>query len=289
MYINVTATVTKQKNKQKPNITKDALFSAIGLTDTGYYDDGDPSYVCGYCQAYMWFGERISKRLVGVNPIFTMCCHKGKVNLPILKAPPKTLLSLLYNKNETRSHFRELIRAYNMMFSFTSLGGQVNHAINNGSGPYVFQLCGENYHLIGGILPAPDKNPAFLQLYIHDPVNEIANRVAAYGKTGPTSQIRLDILETDFPTAAIIIICGCMAFEKRDIVIESTTGKLQRISELHPAYLPLQYPLIFPYGEDGFRLGIDIGFVDTAGRKRKTVTMREFLLFVYKKDMVNHL
>lgn len=55
------------------------------------------------------------------------------------------------------------------------------HAINNGSGPYVFQLCGENYHLIGGILPAPDKNPAFLQLYIHDPVNEIANRVAAYG------------------------------------------------------------------------------------------------------------
>lgn len=129
----------------------------------------------------MWFGERISKRLLGVKPIFTMCCHKGKVNLPILKAPPKTLLSLLYNKNETRSHFRELIRAYNMMFSFTSLGGRVNHAINNGSGPYVFQLCGENYHLIGGILPAPDKNPAFLQLYIHDPVNEIANRVAAYG------------------------------------------------------------------------------------------------------------
>lgn len=35
MYINVTATVTKQKNKQKPNITKDALFSGIGLTDTG--------------------------------------------------------------------------------------------------------------------------------------------------------------------------------------------------------------------------------------------------------------
>nr|VDD51523.1 unnamed protein product [Brassica oleracea] len=279
MDINVTATVTKQKNKQTPNITKDALFSAIGLTDTGYFDDGDPSYVCGYCQAYMWFGERISKRLVSVKPIFTMCCHKGKVNLPILKAPPKTLLSLLYNKNETRSHFRELIRAYNMMFSFTSLGGQVNHAINNGSGPYVFQLCGENYHLIGGILPAPDKNPAFLQLYIHDPVNEIANRVAAYGKTGPTSQIRLDIHETDFPTAAIIIIYGCMTFEKRDIVIESTTGKLQRISELHPAYLPLQYPLLFPYGEDGFRLGIDIGFVDTSGRKRKTVTMREFFAF----------
>ncbi|XP_010484962.1 PREDICTED: uncharacterized protein LOC104763262 [Camelina sativa] len=52
---------------------------------------------------------------------------------------------------------------------------------------------------------------------------------------------------------------------KRDIVIESRSGGLQRISELHPAYLPLQYPLLFPYGEDGYRLGIDIGFIDTAG------------------------
>lgn len=65
----------------------------------------------------------------------------------------------------------------------------------------------------------------------------------------------------------------------RDIIIESRSGKLHRISELHPAYLPLQYPLLFPYGEDGFRLGIDIGFVDTAGRKRKTVTMREYFAF----------
>ncbi|XP_024007711.1 uncharacterized protein LOC112083870 [Eutrema salsugineum] len=40
-----------------------------------------------------------------------------------------------------------------------------------------------------------------------------------------------------------------------------------------------QYPLLFPYGEDGFRLGIDIGYVDTSGRKRTTVTMREFFVF----------
>lgn len=70
-----------------------------------------------------------------------------------------------------------------------------------------------------------------------------------------------------------------MSLNTRDIIIQSRTGKLQRISELHPAYLPLQYPLLFPYGEDGFRLGIDIGFVDTTGRKRKKVTMREFFAF----------
>ncbi|CAN7017457.1 unnamed protein product [Brassica rapa subsp. trilocularis] len=67
--------------------------------------------------------------------------------------------------------------------------------------------------------------------------------------------------------------------ENQDIILESSTGKLQRISELHPAYLPLQYPLLFPFGEDGFRLGIDIGFLDKKGRKRKTITMREFFAF----------
>lgn len=45
--------------------------------------------------------------------------------------------------------------------------------------------------------------------------------------------------------------------DKRDIVLEEKqTGWLKRISEIHPAYLDLQYPLIFTYGEDGFRLGI---------------------------------
>ncbi|KAJ0458162.1 hypothetical protein HanIR_Chr15g0782001 [Helianthus annuus] len=28
-------------------------------------------------------------------------------------------------------------------------------------------------------------------------------------------------------------------------------GVLKRISELHPSYLALQYPILFPYGDDG--------------------------------------
>ncbi|XP_072086983.1 uncharacterized protein [Arachis hypogaea] len=43
----------------------------------------------------------------------------------------------------------------------------------------------------------------------------------------------------------------------RDIIIEITSKKLQRIDVLHPLYLPLQYPLLFPYEEDGFRPGIE--------------------------------
>ncbi|ONL99944.1 Retrotransposon-like protein [Zea mays] len=40
---------------------------------------------------------------------------------------------------------------------------------------------------------------------------------------------------------------------KRDIIIETETKELKRISSLHPAYMALQYPLLFPFGERGFQ------------------------------------
>ncbi|CAA0408791.1 unnamed protein product [Arabidopsis thaliana] len=40
----------------------------------------------------------------------------------------------------------------------------------------------------------------------------------------------------------------------RDIILELQSNDLQRISELHPLYMALQYPLLFPYGEDGYHV-----------------------------------
>ncbi|KAF7812042.1 ATP-dependent DNA helicase PIF1 [Senna tora] len=40
---------------------------------------------------------------------------------------------------------------------------------------------------------------------------------------------------------------------ERDIIVEERSGTLQRIDELHPLYLPMQYPLMFPRGEDGYQ------------------------------------
>ncbi len=37
-----------------------------------------------------------------------------------------------------------------------------------------------------------------------------------------------------------------------DIILWTRPGPLQRISELHPAYAPLQYPLLFPLGTSGW-------------------------------------
>ncbi|XP_074301119.1 uncharacterized protein LOC141632472 [Silene latifolia] len=44
--------------------------------------------------------------------------------------------------------------------------------------------------------------------------------------------------------------------DKRDIIVQKSCGSLQRISELPPLFMALQYPLLFPCGEDGYRLGI---------------------------------
>ncbi|KAK1607701.1 hypothetical protein QYE76_031374 [Lolium multiflorum] len=43
---------------------------------------------------------------------------------------------------------------------------------------------------------------------------------------------------------------------KFDIVVELEDGRLKQISPLHPALMSLQYPLLFPYGDKGFYLGI---------------------------------
>ena len=43
---------------------------------------------------------------------------------------------------------------------------------------------------------------------------------------------------------------------KRDIIIETQSRELKRISALHPAFMALQYPLLFPFGERGFQIGI---------------------------------
>lgn len=39
----------------------------------------------------------------------------------------------------------------------------------------------------------------------------------------------------------------------RDIILETQSCKLKRIKELHVSYLGLQYLLLFPYGQDGYK------------------------------------
>ena len=68
--------------------------------------------------------------------------------------------------------------------------------------------------------------------------------------------------------------------DKRDIVLQQHSGKLMRINEIHASYLALQYPLLFTYGEVGFRLGIKKGVTEaTKKQKKATISMRQFFAY----------
>ena len=65
------------------------------------------------------------------------------------------------------------------MFAMTSMGGNVDVHANEGQGPYIFRLNGQNHHRIGSLLPVVGKAPSFAQLYIHDTKKEIYYRLSA--------------------------------------------------------------------------------------------------------------
>ncbi|KAK9050800.1 hypothetical protein SSX86_030230 [Deinandra increscens subsp. villosa] len=67
--------------------------------------------------------------------------------------------------------------------------------------------------------------------------------------------------------------------ESRDVLIEERgSGTVKRISELHPSFMALQYPLLFPYGEDGFSTDIPLTNIP-ANSRRKYVSLREYYCF----------
>ncbi|KAJ3674043.1 hypothetical protein LUZ60_006035 [Juncus effusus] len=69
------------------------------------------------------------------------------------------------------------------MFAFTSSGAKVDEHTSRSSGPYVYRIHGENYHLMGSLVPTDGCSPQFAQLYVYDTENEIDNRVRVLGKS----------------------------------------------------------------------------------------------------------
>ncbi|KAL6582395.1 hypothetical protein OROMI_006409 [Orobanche minor] len=302
------------------------------VDNTDYFDIGDPTYECEYCGALMWFEERSPKTSNSMKLIFTLCCSKGKVQLPLLKYPPKLLLDLLEKRHTKSKNFIEHIRKYNMMFSFTSMGGTIDKSVNSGRGPYTFRLGGQNHHRIGSLLPLQGSSPKFSQLYIHDTDDEINNRMKAAGKgttkeiddsivadlkklvddnnpyaqsfrmvtdrlhQGRCDDVRLRLigrrsrdgrtynLPTTSEVAALIVGDVDSSYDTRDVTVETQSGALQRINELHPSYLPLQYPLLFIYGEDGYYA--DVPHAESSNNKRINLTIREFTAYRIQ-DRVN--
>ncbi|XP_071727009.1 uncharacterized protein [Rutidosis leptorrhynchoides] len=300
-----------------------------------YKDIGDPIYIYNGCNARLWKSEAKRGNPTLRKKVYSLCCLNGKVELPKLKQPPQLLVDLMKGQTQKSKDFVKDVRRYNMMFSFTSMGGKLDYKVNSGRAPFVYRMHGQNYHLYGSLLPPEGQDPRFCQLYIYDTYNEVDNRINAYGNstkskknstrsdidvptvyqlkglldfTNPLVQqfrqardrfdmnaaepIKLKIIGSrdrdgrthNLPSAnevaALIIGDIDGTADKRDIIVETKSKQLQRISELHPSYLALQYPLLFPYAEDGYRPDIyhkGVEIEDAAGHAR--LTIREFFAY----------
>ncbi|XP_019196317.1 PREDICTED: uncharacterized protein LOC109190297 [Ipomoea nil] len=95
-----------------------------------------------------------------------------------------------------------------------------------------------------------------------------------------TTDARTYTLPTASEVAALIVGNLDPIMGERDILVESKSGVLKRISELNQSYLPLQYPILFTYGEDGFRGDIHFStHVSNQHFARKSVSQREYFAF----------
>ncbi|KAG4946474.1 hypothetical protein JHK87_042481 [Glycine soja] len=172
-------------------------------------------------------------------------------------------------------------KGYNMMFAFTSPRAKLDRSINNGAGPPTIRIQGQSCHRIGNLLSLPGHAPKFAQLYIYDTKNEIHNWIQSI-----RSQKNIDAKIVSKLSAMLDeynVHAKSFRMEKGRLKTEpvhdlKTECKLQRIDELHTSYLCFQYPLLFPYGEDGYRHDVFHRSTHTS-QKRIQLTIKEWLCF----------
>ncbi|KAJ6449280.1 hypothetical protein C8R45DRAFT_1057315 [Mycena sanguinolenta] len=207
-------------------------------------------------------------------PRFGTCCNQGKVVLPTLQAPPAALELLYTSANTQAKEFRKNIAQYNTALSFTSLGVNEDHSINNGGGPpqnatyaqlYILEpraaldqrmrnnsnLRRDKMEILQQLLR---DNHQYAALFLH--ANEVLERL---GDQAEDVLVRLRVApgvharRGNLPTAdeVAVILPEQASTEPRDIILRSRNGPLIRISDLHLSHSPLYYVLLFPYGEAG--------------------------------------
>lgn len=119
---------------------------------------------CRHCNAILFHHE-----------LRDTCCTCGNVSFSRVNSLIE-LQQLFLNGSAEGKHFRQHIRSYNHVLSFTSIGVHDDENIlASGCGIYTFCAQGDFYHNIRGFYPNEGVRPHFLQLYIYNTNNELHN------------------------------------------------------------------------------------------------------------------
>src|SRR6266851_5687030 len=102
--------------------------------------------ICTFCGAKHWVAERVGGQVT--SPMFSHCCHGGKVVLDLLPPPPLPLCSLLSDQTAQARHFRRHIRQYNCSFAFTSFRDNDDRGVVAGRGPWTWKTGYQIFHSV---------------------------------------------------------------------------------------------------------------------------------------------
>ena len=252
------------------------------------------------------------------------------MKLPPPEPTPSFLLDL-YRDEVRGSKFQRSIRLYNAMFAFTSSGGNVDHSINRGRGPYIYRLNGQNHHVFGSLIPDDGDTPKFYQLYIYDTANEVNNRLR-WVNVSDEQPVEVEVVQglmdmlddtnelvqkfrqardrwenkdiydlkvelkicraqngrenhisASDEVAGIMVGSSSNTTADRDVIVQAKSGKLQRVSYIHPKIMALQYPLLFPNGEDGYHDKIPFHSADLMNLKdRDFISLKDYYAYQFQ-------
>ncbi|GAU45376.1 hypothetical protein TSUD_89960 [Trifolium subterraneum] len=182
--------------------------------------------------------------------------HIGSL-LPLPGKPPKFAQLYIYDTDNEISNRMAAVGMENDSRALrSSIVRDIREALDNCNNPYV-----QTYNIVRDTLHSQETPNVRLRIL---------------GKRGRDG--RRYNLPTASEVAALIVGDFDAADFDRDVIVETRSGLLQRVSTFKPAYWPLQYPLLFPRGEDGYRK--DIEFRDNARkstRKRQFITQLEWV------------
>ncbi|KAG2685284.1 hypothetical protein I3760_10G118000 [Carya illinoinensis] len=224
------------------------------------------------------------------------CCADGTISLATNDVPDQ-LYALFTSNTDESTHFRTYIRTYNNKFAFTSFGVKFDKDLcRRNRGIYTFRTQGQIYHYINDLVPS-NRRPSYLQLYFYDTEHELENRISDSNRMDPSIVTQLiDILRIN-PYSIFFRSLGDLPdLENQIIHIRSDTGHDQRVFNAPTSsqvaaiwvenddedqlrgrdifvfnhyggshivqyyfgcYDPLQYPLLFPFGDVGWHQGIE--------------------------------
>uniref|UniRef100_A0A803MEP6 Helitron helicase-like domain-containing protein n=1 Tax=Chenopodium quinoa TaxID=63459 RepID=A0A803MEP6_CHEQI len=236
--------------------------------------------LCEYCGAKLFKDESIN-----------LCCNQGEIRLAP-NHMPDSLHNLFLSLDSSSESFRKYIILYNNMFAFTSLGVKKDKELaRRHHGIYTFRVQGQVYHNINDIR-RNDEQPRYLQLYFYDTDVEYRHCVSIFTdldprvigqlvhlmELNPYAQFFRSLKDVNMVDASHIIIrsdpdqdqrthnaptssqveaswledAGTSAPLQRDIVVHAHSGAHHRILHYYGCYDPLQYAILFPYGQTGW-------------------------------------